>query len=338
MVTIKDIARLSGYSIGTVSRVLNNRPDVSDEARTRILEVIRNENFQPNANAKHLKQRGTSAITVLVKGINNFFLETVLEEIQMRLRDHGEDVNVIFMDEAGNEVDTAIQVCTEQKPKGIVFLGANLNGFREKFSAISIPCVLVTDNAQELGFENLSSFSTDDTRAAAEAVDYLIRMGHQRIGILGGHLVSYDGRVGTGRVYGAIEELKKKGIAFHPETDFVPCRFSMEEGYDGCGTLMKRGKDLTAIFVVGDMIALGAMRALRDMGYRVPDDVSMIGFDGIEYTHYCVPRLATVNQDAAALAARSVEDLLMRISYSREAVHEMIPFTIIRGESVKDLR
>jgi LacI family transcriptional regulator len=165
----------------------------------------------------------------------------------MRLRDHGEDVNVIFMDEAGNEVDTAIQVCTEQKPKGIVFLGANLNGFREKFSAISIPCVLVTDNAQELGFENLSSFSTDDTRAAAEAVDYLIRMGHQRIGILGGHLVSHDGRVGTGRVYGAIEELKKKGITFHPETDFVPCRFSMEEGYDGCGTLMKRGKDTKLI-------------------------------------------------------------------------------------------
>ena len=121
MTTIKDIARLSGYSIGTVSRVINHRQDVSEEARQIIEKVIEEENFQPNSNAKMLKQTITSNIAVLVKGTQNVFLEGILERIQEYLRTFGEYVSVSFLDEFTNEVETAAQICSERDSKRIIF-------------------------------------------------------------------------------------------------------------------------------------------------------------------------------------------------------------------------
>ena len=104
MTTIKDIARLSGYSIGTVSRVINHHPDVSEEARVKVEQVIREQNFQPNSNAKQLKQQSNSAVTIIVKGYENMFFEGILEQVQAILRDSGEEVAVAFLDEYANEV------------------------------------------------------------------------------------------------------------------------------------------------------------------------------------------------------------------------------------------
>ncbi len=337
MATIKDIAKLSGYSIGTVSRVINHRPDVSPEARRRIEEIIRRENFQPNSNAKLLKQRGTSSITVLIKGIANSFLESILEEMQISLHSHGEEINVVFLDEEANEIETALQICREQKPKGLIFLGGNRRYFREKFEEIKVPAVLVSDTAEDLGFANLSSFTTDDFEAARMAIDFLTRRGHQRIAIIGGSLNDENGQVGARRVQGALDMLKEKGLSFDPETDYVSCRFSMQDGYNAMQELLKKADGITGIFAVSDMIAIGAVRAAADAGLKVPDDLSIIGFDGIDYVRYSVPRLATIMQDTKRMAERSVEDLLMRISYTRDAVHEMIPFRVITGESIRQL-
>lgn len=337
MATIKDIAKLSGYSIGTVSRVINHRPDVSPEARKRIEEIIQRENFQPNSNAKLLKQRGTSSITVLVKGIANSFLESILEEMQISLHSHGEEINVVFLDEEANEIKTALQICREQKPKGLIFLGGNRRYFSERFSEIKVPAVLVSDTAEDLGFANLSSFTTDDFKAARMAIDFLTRRGHQRIAIIGGSLNDENGLVGARRVQGALDMLKEKGLTFDLEKDYVSCRFSMQDGYNAMQELLKKADGITGIFAVSDMIAIGAVRAAADAGLKVPDDLSIIGFDGIDYVRYSVPRLATIMQDTKQLAERSVEDLLMRISYTRNAVHEMIPFRVITGESIRQL-
>ena len=116
--TIKDIARLSGYSLGTVSRVLNNHPDVSEKARERVLAVVAEHNFQPNANAKHLKQLASSAIAILVKGSQNLLFADILERIQDLLRDSGEEDFVCYLDEDANEVSYAIQLCRERRQSG----------------------------------------------------------------------------------------------------------------------------------------------------------------------------------------------------------------------------
>lgn len=335
MSTIRDIARLSGYSIGTVSRVINNRADVSDEAREKINKVIAETGFQPNSNAKLLKQTTSSAITILVKGTKNFFLETILEDIQELLRNHNEAVSVVFLDELSNEAETAMQICAERKPKGLIFLGGNLDYLKKSFNASETPAVLVTGNAADLELDNLSSFSTDDYTAAKEAVGCLIRAGHTKIGIVGGSETADHGNIGTNRLAGAVDKLREENIEFDMNRSFEPGRFSAEDGYLAAKKLLERADDITAVFALSDTIAIGVMRAAKDLGKRIPEDLSIIGFDGIEYTRFSIPRLATVRQSASLLANKSVEDLLLRINYRRKPVHEMIPYEVSEGESIK---
>jgi Transcriptional regulators len=337
MTTIKDIARLSGYSIGTVSRVINQHSDVSPVARKKIEKIIAQENFQPNSNAKLLKQQVKTSVIILVKGQMNIFLEVILEDMQKILNESGEDASVTFLDEAANEVEAAITQCAERKPRGIIFLGGNINYFKKKFDQIHVPSVLVTVPAAGLGYDNLSSYATDDTAASAAAVEYLIRMGHTNIGIIGGSASIQRGQIGYRRLHGAMNMLKKNDIPFDIDKQYEPGRFSIESGYDAATTLLKRNKKLTALYCMSDIIAIGAVRAVMDLSMNVPEDISIIGYDGIEYTRYSVPRLATIQQDTSELARKSVEDLLMRINYeNRPANHEMIPFRVLTGESIKD--
>lgn len=339
MTTIKDIARLSGYSIGTVSRVINQHSDVSPAARKKIEKIIAQENFQPNSNAKLLKQQIKTSVIILVKGQMNIFLEMILEDMQKILNESGEDASVTFLDEAANEVEAAIQQCVERKPRGIIFLGGNIAFFKKKFDQINVPSVLVTVPAAGLGFSNLSSYATDDVAASAAAVEYLIRMGHQNIGIIGGSASVQRGQIGYRRLHGAMNMLKKFDIPFDMDSQYEPGRFSIESGYEAATALLKRNKKLTAVYCMSDVIAIGAVRAVMDQKLKVPDDISIIGYDGIAYTRYSVPRLATVQQDTSELAKKSVEDLLMRINYeNRPANHEMIPFRVLTGESIKDRR
>ena len=184
MSTIKDIARISGYSTGTVSRVINNRADVSEEARKKIEEVIREQNYQPNQSARMLRQTVSSEVSIIVRGVGNVFLESLLEKVQIRVREQGETANVQFIGETEDEIAAAEQVVQQLKPKGLIFLGGSLATFRKEFSRIGLPSVLTSVDAGELGFENLSSFTTDDVDAGACAVRKLVELGHRRIGLV----------------------------------------------------------------------------------------------------------------------------------------------------------
>ena len=338
MATIQDIARISGYSIGTVSRVINNREGVSDEARQKIEEVIRSENYQPNSSARLLRQSVSSEISIVVRGISNIFLQSLLEKVQLRIREHGEVANVQFVREIDDEVAMASQIMQALKPKGLVFLGGSTKSFERQFSAVTVPSVLISSDASELGYANLSSFTTDDLGAAAFVAHELASRGHRRIGILGGYPGDTEGKrphdSSALRIRGAREELERNGIAFDLERDYEMCPFSAEGGYRAAERLLTRTQDLTAIFAISDSIALGAMRAFRDMGLHVPQDISVVGFDGIKVSEYSIPRLATVQQDTEELARKGVEDLLMRISYDRPPVHERIPYQFVNGESI----
>ena len=119
--TIKDIAKESGYAIGTVSRVLNNNPSVSPAARAKILEVIKRYNYQPNSNAKHLKQQSSDGLALIVKGTQNMLFVDILEKMQAILEERGYVSTVYYIDEEANEVAQAELICAERKPYGIVF-------------------------------------------------------------------------------------------------------------------------------------------------------------------------------------------------------------------------
>jgi Transcriptional regulators len=337
MATIKDIARMSGYSIGTVSRVINKRTDVSDQAREKIEEIIRENDYQPNTNAKRLKQTVSSEVSVIVHGNRSTFLAFLLEEIQIRMREHGESINVQFTGEKEDEVAAAIQIAQNLKPKGFIFLGGNSRDFRDEFSQITLPSVVITIDAENMAFDNLSSFTTDDEAAADCAVSKLVAEGHRRIGIIGGLPGDYSGERrndhSTLRIRGAVSELEKNGITFDFDRDYEACDFSAESGYQAAKRLMEKSPDLTAIFAVTDAQAVGVLRELKDRGLSVPEDISVVGFNGVDYVRYSIPRLATIRQDAAMLARKSVDDLLLRISFGSPAVYEKIPYEYVDGES-----
>ena len=333
--TIKDIARLSGYAVGTVSRVLNDRPDVSEEARAKVLAVVEAHHFTRNSNAKHLKQQASSGVALIVKGTQNMLFADLVERIQTRIRDSGYPSLIYYIDEDDDEIDQAIRVCRERRPMGILFLGSNLSLFQTGFSQITIPCVLVTNNARALGLKNLSSVSTDDVEAAREAIDTLVEMGHRKIAIIGGdRAVSDTSRL---RYEGCMESFAGHGIAFDTEKDYQGVRYSCLDGYQAVRSLLGAGRRFTAIFATADVMAIGAIRALWEAGLRVPEDVSVMGVDGLPLGDFLVPQLATVRQNVPELARRSVEILLDAIENDAPACHELVPFTIARRESVRPI-
>ena len=179
--TIKDIARESGYAVGTVSRALNNAPGVSAETRQKILEIVNRHNYEPNANAKHLKQQTNDGIALIVKGTQNMLFAGILEPLQQIIEESGYVATVYYIDEEANEVAQARRICTERKPHGILFLGSNPEYFTPELEALGIPCLLLTNSAASLRIRNLSSVSVDDMAASDTMIEYLYKKGHRRI-------------------------------------------------------------------------------------------------------------------------------------------------------------
>lgn len=337
-ITIKDIAQRSGYAVGTVSRVLNGHPDVSTTAREKIMAVVEETGFRPNGNARHLKQRESREVAIVVKGANNLLFARILEETQRLLKAEGRPVSVFYLDEEDDEAEQALRISRELKPMGVLFLGGNRGNFQRSFGRLTLPSVLVTTRADTWGFPNLSSVSTDDREGSAQAVSALLEAGHREIGVIGGEScfmppTAAGCNTSQLRLMGCQQAHVQWNVPFDPQRQCAIARYSMEGGYEAAMELLKRLPNLTAIFAMSDVMAIGAVRALGDRGVRVPEDMSVIGYDGIEQALYSVPRLATVCQDWKRLARRSVEILLRQVE-SGTVTHKVVPFRLSMGESV----
>ena len=330
--TIKDLAKTTGYSVATISRVLNNHPSVSAKAREEISRAVAETGFQINTNAQQLKQHANS-ILVVVKGTSNEMFGEMIETIQKLIDQTDYPLHVDYMDEDGNEVLRAVQLCREKKPLGILFLGGNSQNFLGDFGKIDIPCVLVSNDASGLPFGNLSSVYTDDRQAARCAMDSLIALGHRKIVILGGdRKLSDTSRL---RYEGCLQSFRKHGIEYDEILDYQGVRFSYQDGYDATQQLIAEGRQFTALFAIADVIAIGAIRALHNNGLRVPRDVSVMGFDGLPIGSFMVPQLSTVIQSAQTMAKRSVEILFDRIKNGGQAIHESVPYALSQRESTR---
>ena len=331
--TIKDLAAQTGYSVGTISRVLNDQPNVSQKAREVILQAVADSGFQLNANAKQLKQQHGTCVLVVVKGTNNELFAELVEAIQSHFSRLKYPLIVDYQDEDLNEVARGVHLCAEKKPLGILFLGGNQQNFRKDFAKIDVPCILVTNSAAELDFPNLSSVSTDDFRASLEAMETLIGLGHRKIAIIGGDRTASD--TSRLRYGGCLRALQSHRIPFDEAKDYVGGRFSYQDGYNGTQSLLEQGREFTALFAVADVVAIGAIRALRDNGLRVPEDVSVMGYDGLPLGSFLVPQLTTVTQTVQLMAQRSVEILLDCIENGGPARHETVPFSVQLRESTR---
>ena len=284
--TIKDIARLAGCGVSTVSRALNGSNEISEQTKERINEVIRKYNYTPNGNARRMRRSAEKTILLIVNGSSNLFFSPLIEQIQIAASSAGFQIAVNHIDEQEDEVQFASRLCTELRPAGVIFLGGDMRNFKRSFARIKLPCILSTANAEELGFENLSSVSVDDYDGGRAAAEQLFDRGHKKVGILGGDLSSYGP---SGLRYGGFCSVCSEGM--------------------------------TAVFAMSDIIAVGAVRAFLDMGKRVPEDISVLGFDGIELSEYSNPRIATLAQPIHQISSLSVRMLVNMIEDGAEASH-----------------
>ncbi len=237
-----------------------------------------------------------------------------------------------YIEESGNEVDEALEICKHQPPEGIFFLGSSRQNFQKGFGSIDVPSVMVTNSAEDLGFDNLGSVTANDTQAAQFAVQHLLSMGHRHIAVLGGD--RNRSQAAMSRFLGAQYAFFDNSIPFDPDRSYQQGMFSVKDGYEGMLSLLDRMPEVTAVFVMADVMAIGALRAICDRGLRVPEDISLISFDGISLAHYTVPRIATMCQDQEELTQESVRMLLDMIENKTPGTFRETSFRMLEGESL----
>lgn len=235
--TIKDIARISGCSVSTISRVINDRPDVRPETKEHVLKVMREAGFTPNTNARQLKIQQSRSLVFVVKGTRNIFFSDFLVQLQRAATLYGYNGIVSYLDENANEIDAAEKILREIKPKGMIFLGGSVTNFQNGFANISVPSVLATLVSNELDFPNLSMVGVDDRAAAKAAVSHLIAQGHRKIAVLGGPATSFPSRM---RRLGAQDAMEDAGLVFDDKL-YGLCNYDFESAYHAMNSLLAAG-------------------------------------------------------------------------------------------------
>lgn len=331
--TIKDIAKECGCGVGTVSRVLNNHPDVSDDTRAKVMSVVDKYGFVLNKNASLLKSQDSKTIEILVKGTSNALLNDMLSIVLSKMEGLSYNASVVVLDEYENEAFVANRVYYERKPQAMIFLGGNPDKYAEDFEKIKIPCVLISNEASQVSNTILSSISTDDIAATEFITEFLIKQGHKKIGLIGGDIQSSE--ITRKRYEGFLKAIRKYDLDFDESKSYAVSKYSFEGGAAAARQLIDKNKDITAIVTMSDSMAIGACRSIFDMGLSVPDDISVTGFDGLPYADYYNPRITTIKQQADRLAAEGLAILLNTLERNEPARHELIPFEFINRESVK---
>ena len=332
---IRDIARLAGVGVSTVSRVINDHPDVKDETREKILKIIKESNYIPNNSARILKKNNTNNIGVLVKGVFNPFFAEMINIIGNRINEAGYTMILQQNDYATeDDVDNLIAFVKEKRLQGIICLGGNfLNINDESFQFLDIPVVLTSVNT--LSKESKSKFSSigiDNVLAAKASIQYLIDKGHRNIGILLGE--KNDVGISGLRLEGYKKALEENNIPYSEENVFIG-DYDYSGAYRVTKEIINNRKDITAIFSISDIMAVGAAKSVIDQGLQVGEDISIMGFDGMDISKYYNPGITTVKQPKKNMANNSIELLLALLAKKEEHKHIIFETKIIERESCK---
>ncbi|MDJ8958780.1 LacI family DNA-binding transcriptional regulator [Clostridium perfringens] len=334
---IRDIARLAGVGVSTVSRVINDHPDVKDETREKILKIIKESNYIPNNSARILKKNNTNNIGVLVKGVFNPFFAEMINIIGNRINEAGYTMILQQNDYATeDDVDNLIAFVKEKRLQGIICLGGNfLNINDESFQFLDIPVVLTSVNT--LSKESKSKFSSigiDNVLAAKASIQYLIDKGHRNIGILLGE--KNDVGISGLRLEGYKKALEENNIPYSEENVFIG-DYDYSGAYRVTKEIVNNRKDITAIFSISDIMAVGAAKSVIDQGLQVGEDISIMGFDGMDISKYYNPGITTVKQPKKNMANNSIDLLLALLAKKEDHKHIIFETKIIERESCKEV-
>ena len=320
MPTMKDVAREAGVSLGTVSNVLNRPEVVFPEKRERVLQAIRRLGYQSNLVARTLKTRTSHSIGLILPDIKNPYYPGVARGVEDAAQRAGLTVFLCNNDRNLQKERAYIDALLQKSADGIILVKPQIT--REEIYALSARCkIVLVDGDLEIDPDmGISMINVDDKADIRRALELLYRYGHRRIAFISGLLESYGSRL-TYNIYRQF--LQDYGLSETPGYLFKG-NYGWEDGYRAGKRMMELPTPPTAIFAANDLMAIGAVKAIRESGRQIPEEVSVFGYDDIDMAQLCEPALTTVHLPKYELGAASVE-LLEQVLRTPEEEGKTVP-------------
>jgi DNA-binding LacI/PurR family transcriptional regulator len=314
-ITIKDVARVAGVSTQTISRVLNNRSDVSKATRSRVQQVIASMGYSPNVFARNLSRGRSNTLGVIGYGLVYYGSSSVLTGIESKANELGFSLTLSLIDRVEpSRVEHILYDLLSRRVEGIIWAVPGdinaLDWLAEKFSQVQTPLVYINKGTN--GSDQVTAL--DNRLGGKLATEHLRQQGYQRIGIITGPSSWWEAQE---RLNGWREVVSAAGCS-DIDSLIVEGDWNAPSGDVGLHALLDRNPDMDAVFSSNDQMALGALQAARRLGVCIPEDLGIVGFDDIPEAAYFYPPLTTVRQDTRKLGAMAVE----RINDLIQAKHE----------------
>jgi len=329
MATIRDVSRESGLSIATVSRAISNPEMVSKQSLLRVNKAIEKLQYRPNLSAQKFRLQRTNTIVVLVPDIANLFFATLISGVEDTAAKHGYNVLLGDTRDNMNREEEFIRLVETRQADGLIQLTPH-----SKNALLPMKDVKAINAAGCEGTPYLS-VRIDNIDAAQKMVQYLINLGHKRIGVISG---LRDNAHSKERLQGYRQALEKAGLSYE-ENLVVEGDFKYWSGLNAVRHILKMEDRPTAIFCANDQMAIGAMKGIKEQGLRIPEDISITGFDDLDVSSYCDPSLTTIRQPAVEMGEKAAE-LLFRIIDGRQPSFSeyILPYEIIIRDSTSTLK
>ncbi|MGF7142904.1 LacI family purine nucleotide synthesis repressor [Anaerotaenia torta] len=329
MVTIKDVAKEAGVAISTVSNVLNNVDIVSDEKKQKVLEAVEKLKYVPNMNAKFLKSNKKNTIGLFLSSIQGDFYRMLIQAVHMQCKQKGYMLNIYISNE--NTSDEIYSMIISSGVEGAIVFNESLhNEYVERIAVTEMPVVFID---REYSGSRMSSVVINSYGGAALAMEYLIKQGHRKIGYIHG-IDNFDD---AARYQAYIDTMEKYSFPVE-ENLILKGYFEEAVAYSEMRVLLLKGiTPPDAFFCANDEMAWGCIRALMESGYRVPEDVCVIGFDDVMLSSYYKPALTTIHSPVTELGNVSAAELLRLIEEGdkcKGSVTRLSPTLVVRDTCI----
>ena len=325
--TINDVAKKAGVSIATVSRIVNGLSGYTEETRKTVLNVIKEIGYRPNAIARGLVNKQTNTVGVLLPNISSRLTSALLNGVENTAHRLGYSVIICNTDSNGKRTIEYLNVLGEKQVDGIIIASEWLeDAYGEALLAMKIPVVLVLTVSYHF---QIPYVKIDDKQAAYQATKYLIEKGHKEIGMISGP--DNDKIAGLPRIEGYKQALADYNLTIS-ENHIAYGDFAYKSGIRCMDELFQKSPKITAVFAASDEMALGVLSFAYKKGIKIPDDLSIIGYDDTQDAKMSIPPLTTVHQPLYEMGGKAVEMLFS----TKEAVESIImPYNIVERDSVK---
>lgn len=337
-VSLKDVAKRAGVGVGTASRVLNKAEHVSEEKRNLVLQAIKDLNYQPDAIARSLKTNTTKNIGVILNNITNPFYADLLRGLEIVAVKAG--YSMLFVDmyiQKYEWADVLNNLCS-RKVDGIIYVGNCVTDEMAKVILdLPIPFVFTSTSVDVNTVDRQKIYSVDinNEMAAYDVTKKLIEYGHKDIGIILGE--EDDPYSTLYRFLGYMKALDECGIALNEDWKHYG-DFTFESGYEAMTKILEGDSIPTAVFAISDLMAVGASKAILESGMRIPEDISVFGFDGIDNSKYFHPEISTVFQPRFMMGRLAAEKIIGLMNGRTDIeVETILGYEIVMRESVKEI-